>query len=373
MLIGVPREIKVHEYRVGLTPASVRELVCRGHRVVIESGAGLGVGAPDSTYREAGARLVDSAAEVFATAEMVVKVKEPIGAERTLLRPGQMLFTYLHLAPDPALCRDLLASGAVCIAYETVTAPGGGLPLLAPMSAVAGRMATQVGAACLERSRGGMGVLLGGVPGVAPATVVILGAGAVGTHAAAVAAGMGARVVVLDQAIGALRQIESRFGVRVATAYADRDSIGDWVSQADLLIGAVLDPGGITPRLVERAQVARMRPGAAIVDVAIDQGGCVETSRLTTHAEPTFIADGVVHYGVPNMPGAVPRTSTQALNHATLPYVLTLADQGWRRAMTDDAHLRAGLNLARGKVVNAAVARSLGMLAVPVGDVLAGA
>ncbi|HPU52333.1 MAG TPA: alanine dehydrogenase [Burkholderiaceae bacterium] len=360
MLIGVPREIKVHEYRVGLTPASVHEVIARGHQVLVETGAGTGIGAGDAQYQEAGARIAGTAAELFGAAELIVKVKEPQTAERAQLRDGQVLFTYLHLAPDPDQCRDLVASGAVCVAYETVTAPTGGLPLLAPMSEVAGRLSIQVGASCLERSRGGMGVLLGGVPGVEPARVLVLGAGMVGTNAAIMAVGSGATVTVLDRSLEALRRIEARFGARVITAYSDRETLASQLVQSDLVIGAVLVPGGVAPRLVTREHVARMRKGSVLVDVAIDQGGCFETSHPTTHAEPTFEVDGVVHYCVANMPGAVPRTSAHALNHATLPFVLALADKGWHAAMADDPHLLAGLNVARGEVVHPVVAGALG-------------
>ena len=360
MLIGVPKEIKVHEYRVGMTPSSVREAVERGHRVLVETGAGAGVGASDDDYRRAGATVAPQAAEVFAQAEMIVKVKEPQPAERARLRPGQVLFTYLHLAPDPDQCRDLVASGAVCLAYETVTQPGGGLPLLAPMSEVAGRMSIQVGAVCLERERGGMGLLLGGVPGVAPGRVVILGAGTVGTNAALMAVGAGAHVVVLDRSIDALRRIDARFGARVVTKFATSDAVEREALAADLLVGAVLVPGAAAPKLISRDLVRRMKPGSVIVDVAIDQGGCCETSHPTTHADPTFLVDGVVHYCVANMPGGVSRTSAQALNNATLPYVLALADKGWRRAVAEDPHLRAGLNVAQGRVTHPAVAAALG-------------
>ncbi len=364
MLVGVPKEIKVHEYRVGLTPSSVRELRAHGHRVLVEHDAGAGIGAGDAEYLAAGAEVADTADEVFARAELLVKVKEPLAAERARLRPGQVLFTYLHLAPDPEQCRDLMASGAVCIAYETVTQPGGGLPLLAPMSEVAGRMSVQVGAGCLERERGGMGILLSGVPGVAPARVAIFGAGSVGTQAARLAVGAGALVVVLDRSIDALRRIDALFGGRVLTRHANADAIEREAMAADLLIGAVLVPGGAAPRLLSRALVARMKPGSVIVDVAIDQGGFAETSRPTTHAEPTYVEEGVVHYCVANMPGGVPRTSTFALNNATLPFVLALADKGWRVAMSEDAHLRAGLNVAAGRVTHPAVAQALGLEAL---------
>ncbi|MFO1294320.1 MAG: alanine dehydrogenase [Rubrivivax sp.] len=360
MRVGVPKEIKSDEHRVGLTPASVRELVARGHEVIVERAAGEGIGAADDDYRGAGAALAATAADVWAQAQMIVKVKEPQPAERARLRAEQVLFTYLHLAPDAAQCADLVASGATCIAYETVTQPGGGLPLLAPMSEVAGRLAVQVGARCLERAQGGMGVLLGGVPGVPPARVVILGAGVVGRNAAQMAVGSGAQVVVLDRSIDALRRIELQLGARAATVYADQREIEHHVPSADLLIGAVLVPGAAAPRLVSRALVARMRAGAAIVDVAIDQGGCIETAHATTHAAPTYVVDGVVHYCVANMPGGVPRTSTYALNHATLPFVLALADKGWRQALRDDAHLKDGLNICAGRVACAGVAQARG-------------
>ena len=360
MLIGVPKEIKVHEYRVGMTPSSVREAVAHGHEVWVERDAGCGIGADDAVYEKAGARIAGSAAEVFAGAELIVKVKEPQPAERRLLRAGQVLFTYLHLAPDAAQAKDLVASGAVCIAYETVTQAGGGLPLLAPMSEVAGRMAVQAGAKCLEKEQGGMGILLGGVAGVPPATIVILGAGVVGTNAAQIAVGSGARVVVIDRNIDALRRLDAMLGARVVTVYSNRDNIERHVASADLVIGAVLVPGAAAPRLVTRELVGRMKPGAVIVDVAIDQGGCAETSRATTHAEPTYVIDGVVHYCVTNMPGAVPRTSTYALNNATLPFVLQLADQGWRAALAADPHLKNGLNVCAGAITCREVAEALG-------------
>ncbi len=359
MHIGVPREIKVHERRVGLTPESVGELVSHGHSVRVERGAGAGVGADDAAYERAGAALVDDAEAVFAGAELIVKVKEPQPQEAALLRQGQVLFTYLHLAAEPALARTLCERGVVAIAYETVTGAGDRLPLLAPMSEVAGRMAIQVGAHWLEQPQGGRGVLLGGVPGVLAADVVILGAGTVGTNALQAAAGLGARVTVLARNLERLRAIEATFGSRVATRYADRASIEACVAAADLLVGAVLVPGAAAPRLVTRAMVAGMKAGAVIVDVSIDQGGCVETSRPTTHASPTYVAEGVVHYAVTNMPGAVPRTSAAALNHATLPFVLALADKGWRRALADDPHLAAGLNVAEGRIAHPALAASL--------------
>lgn len=359
MLIGVPREIKVHEYRVGMTPASVRDAVAHGHEVLIERNAGAGIGAADDAYVRAGARMAADAAEVFARSDLIVKVKEPQAGERAMLQRGQMLFTYLHLAPDPVQCRDLIASGAVCIAYETVTRAGGGLPLLEPMSEVAGRMSVHVGAGCLERERGGMGVLLGGVPGVAPARVVILGAGTVGSNAALMAVGAGAVVVVLDTSLDALRRIDARFGARVITKHANRDNIEREVLAADLVIGAVLVAGASAPKLVTRDHIAAMKKGAVVVDVAIDQGGCVETSRPTTHAEPTYVIDGVIHYCVANMPGGVARTSAYALNNATLPFVLALASSGWRKALAADPHLRNGLNVALGRVTHPAVAQAL--------------
>ena len=360
MRIGVPREIKVFENRVGLTPGSVRELTRRGHRVLVERGAGAGIGAHDEGYESAGATVVATAAEVYGGAEMVVKVKEPQAAERARLRPGQLLFTYLHLAPDPVQTRDLVDSGAICIAYETVTSPSGGLPLLAPMSEVAGRLAVQAGAHFLEEPHGGKGVLLGGVPGVAPAQVVVLGGGVVGTHAVEIALGMGARVAVLDRSADALTRLWTHYGPALQTVYSTSEAIERHVVGADLLIGGVLVAGAAAPRLVSRAMVAAMQPGSVIVDVAIDQGGCIETSHATTHADPTFVVDGVVHYCVANMPGAVPRTSTYALNNATLPFVVALADKGWKRALADDRHLLQGLNVAEGKVTCQPVADALG-------------
>jgi alanine dehydrogenase len=361
MRIGVPKEIKNHEYRVGLTPASVRELCGQGHAVTVQAGAGAAIGLDDEQYRRAGARIADGAEAVFAEAEMIVKVKEPQPAECALLRDGQILYTYLHLAPDPAQAAALLKSGAVCVAYETITGPGGGLPLLAPMSEVAGRMAIQAGAAHLEKSRGGMGLLLGGVPGVPPGRVLILGAGVVGTNALQMAVGLGARVSVLDRNVDRLRQIDLVFGNRVETVYSTTHAIEERVADADLVVGGVLLPGAAAPKLVTRAMVAGMKPGAVVVDVAIDQGGCFETSRPTTHADPTFVVDGVVHYCVANMPGAVARTSTFALNHATIGHALALAGKGWRRACADDPHLRRGLNVVLGQVTHEAVAQALGL------------
>ncbi|MEW5729174.1 MAG: alanine dehydrogenase [Pseudomonadota bacterium] len=360
MRIGVPKEIKTHEYRVGLTPASVRELVHHGHEVLVETHAGDGIGCPDAAYGVAGATVVGSAAEVFAAADMIVKVKEPQPAETALLRDGQVLFTYLHLAPDPAQTRALVESGCIAIAYETVTDARGGLPLLAPMSEVAGRMSIQVGAHCLEKEQGGAGVLLGGVPGVPPGKVTIIGGGVVGTNAARMAVGLGARVVILDKSLPRLAQLDEMFAGRVQTAYATMDSIEKHVLEADLAVGAVLVPGAAAPKLVGRPLVAGMRRGSVVVDVAIDQGGCFETARPTTHAQPTYVEEGVVHYCVTNMPGAVARTSAFALNNATLPFALALADKGWARALSEDPHLRAGLNVHQGRVTHAAVARDLG-------------
>jgi alanine dehydrogenase len=360
MRIGVPKEIKNHEYRVGLTPQAVRELVAHGHSVLIERNAGAGIGAHDEEYRTAGATVVDSVNEVFAQAELIVKVKEPQAVERRKLRAGQVLFTYLHLAPDPEQAKELIASGAVAIAYETVTSDGGGLPLLAPMSTVAGRMSVQVAAHFLEKPQGGRGVLMSGVPGVAPADVVILGAGVVGSNAAMVAAGMGAEVTVLNASVEPLRRLESQFGAQVRTLVSSQAAIEEAVQHADAVIGAALVPGALAPRLVTREMLGTMRAGAVLVDVSIDQGGCFETSHPTTHAEPTFVVDGIVHYCVANMPGAVPRTSTYALNIATLPFVLALADQGWKAALQRDAHLRNGLNICRERVTNREVAQALG-------------
>jgi alanine dehydrogenase len=370
MRIGVPREIKVHEYRVGLTPASVRELVARGHEVLVETGAGAGIGQSDAAYRQAGAAIAPDAASVFAEAGLVAKVKEPQPSELPLLRPGQMLYAYLHLAADETLTTALVRSGAVCIAYETITGPDGGLPLLAPMSEVAGRMAVQVGATLLEKSHGGMGILLGGVPGVAPAHVVVLGAGAVGANAVQIAVGMGARVTVLNRGIDRLRDLDARYGNRIVTRAATRQQVETSVLDADLVIGAVLVPGAAAPRLVSRELVSRMKADAVVVDVAIDQGGCFETSRPTTHAEPTYRVDGVTHYCVTNIPGNVPRTSTFALNNATLPHALTLADKGWKQAMREDEHLRAGLNVANGQVTVEAVAKRHGLEYVPTEQLL---
>jgi alanine dehydrogenase len=364
MLIGVPKEIKTHEYRVGLVPGSVRELAHHGHAVVVETNAGAGIGFDDAAYVRAGARIAGSAAEVFAAAELVVKVKEPQPSEIALLRPGQVLFTYLHLAADKAQTEGLMRSGAICIAYETVTDAKGGLPLLAPMSEVAGRMAIQVGAHCLEKEQGGAGILLGGVPGVAAAKVVILGGGVAGTNAARVAMGMEAYVTVIDRSLPRLYELDLQFGSQLHTLFATMENIEREVLAADLVVGAVLVAGAAAPKLVTRAMVRGMRPGAVLVDISIDQGGCFETSRPTTHAAPTYVEEGVIHYCVTNMPGAVARTSTFALNNATLPFALALADKGWRKALADDPHLRAGLNIAAGQVTYAAVAQDLGLPAI---------
>src|SRR5271163_549647 len=356
MLIGMPREIKDNEFRVGLTPASVAELTHHGHQVLVEGSAGIGSGLADAEYVAAGATIVETPREIFARAEMIVKVKEPLAEERKLLRRGQILFAYLHLAPDLAQTMDLVASGATCIAYETVTSPYGGLPLLTPMSEVAGRLAPQVGAHALEKAQGGRGILLGG--------------GVSGTHAATIALGMGANVTVVDKSNEALRRLSAQFGTGVRTIYSTRATIAELVKRADLLIGAVLVPGAAAPKLVTRAMLSTMKPGAVIVDVAIDQGGCCETSRATTHSHPTYVVDGVVHYCVANMPGAVARTSTFALNNATLPFTLAIADKGWRQALKDDVHLRAGLNVHDGKVTCEPVAQANGLAYTPAASVI---
>jgi len=359
MLIGVPKEIKTQEYRVGLTPASVREVVSHGHHLVVETGAGLGVGFSDDDYRAAGAQIASTGHAVYAAADMVVKVKEPQPEEIEHLRDGQLLFTYLHLAPDPGQTKGLLKSGCTAIAYETVSDRQGGLPLLAPMSAVAGRMSIQAGARCLEKESGGAGILLGGVAGVAPAKVVILGGGVAGTNAAQVASGLMADVTIFDSSMPRLRELDLHFSGRVRTLFSTAVAVEAAVMAADLVIGAVLIPGAAAPKLISRDVLRRMRKGSVVVDIAIDQGGCLETSRPTTHDAPTFIEEGVVHYCVTNMPGAVARTSTFALNNATLPYVLALADKGWQLACRDDPYLRTGLNLHKGQVTYAAVAQAL--------------
>jgi alanine dehydrogenase len=358
MLVGVPREIKSAEFRVGLTPTAVREYVARGHRVLVEAGAGEGIDAADAAYQAAGAAIAATAAEVFAAADMVVKVKEPQPAEWRQLRPGQILFAYLHLAADPAQARGLMAAGVTAIAYETVTDAAGRLPLLAPMSEIAGRLSIQAAATALEKPHGGRGVLLGGVPGVPPGKVVVIGGGSVGTEAARTAAGIGATVTVLDRSLARLRVLDEMFAGRVVTRYATRDAVADELAAADVVVGAVLVPGAAAPKVVTRADLAQMRRGAVLVDVAIDQGGCFETSHPTTHAEPTFVVDGIVHYCVANMPGAVPLTASQALSHATLPYGLALAD-GALSALARDPHLRDGLNVLKGRITHRAVADSL--------------
>lgn len=370
MRIGVPKEIKNHEYRVGFTPESATEAVAHGHAVLIQSNAGAGIGAEDDEYRQAGATILDSAEEVFAAADMIVKVKEPLASERKLLRPEQILFTYLHLAPDPAQTADLIASGATCIAYETVTDSAGGLPLLKPMSQVAGRMSVQAGAHCLEKAQGGRGVLIGGVPGVLPAKVAVIGGGVVGFNAAQMAVGLGADVTVLDRSPAAMERLAMHFGASAKTRFSNRANLAESVAAADLVIGAVLVPGAAAPKLVSKAMLGTMKRGSVLVDVAIDQGGCFETSKATTHDDPTYVVDDIVHYCVANMPGGVARTSTYALNNVTLPHALAIADKGWKQALTDDPHLADGLNVWNGKVTYEAVARDLGLDFTPVGQAL---
>ncbi len=359
MHIGCPKEIKPQEFRVGMTPALVQDLVARGHTVKIEAGAGLGAGFSDAAYEQAGAELVKTAAEIFAQSEMIVKVKEPQAEERKMLREGQLLFTYLHLAPDADQTHDLLASGCTAIAYETVTDAAGGLPLLAPMSEVAGRLAPQMGAWTLQKANGGRGVLLGGVPGVAPGRVLVIGGGVVGTHAARIAAGMGADVTVLDRSLARLRYLDDKFGHLFRTGYSSPAVTAELATDADMIIGAVLIPGASAPKLISKDQLATLKPGAALVDVAIDQGGCFETSRATTHENPVYEVDGIMHYCVANMPGAVARTATLALNNATSPFVIALADKGWMQACVDDPHLLNGLNIHAGQVTYAAVGEAL--------------
>jgi alanine dehydrogenase len=361
MLVGVPKEIKSHEYRVGLVPASVRELIHHGHRVLVQSQAGAGINFDDAAYLAAGAKVVERAEEVFAAADMIVKVKEPQASECRMLREGQILFTYLHLAADKAQAKALMDSHATAIAYETVTDGSGGLPLLAPMSEVAGRMSIQVGAHCLEKEQGGSGILLGGVPGVPAAKVVIIGGGVSGTNAARMAMGLEAHVIVIDRSLRRLYELDLQFGAKLHTMFATVDAIEQQVLAADLVVGAVLVPGAAAPKLVTREMVRAMRRGSVIVDISIDQGGCFETSRPTTHADPTYVEEGVVHYCVTNMPGAVARTSTVALNNATLPFALALADKGAGRALAENRHLLEGLNVHRGHITNQAVARDLGL------------
>jgi len=371
MKIGCPKEIKPQEFRVGLTPQAAREAVAHGHQVMVEAGAGTGAGFADADYVAAGASIVPTADEVFASAEMIVKVKEPQPVERARLRKGQVLFTYLHLAPDPEQTRDLLASGVTAIAYETVTDRTGGLPLLAPMSEVAGRLAPQMGAWALQKANGGRGVLLGGVPGVRPANVMIIGGGVVGTAAARVAVGMGANVTVLDRSIPRMSYLDDIFQGRLTTQYSSAAALADLLPEADMVIGAVLIPGAAAPKLVSRAQLSTMKPGSVIVDVAIDQGGCFETSKATTHADPIYTVDGVIHYCVANMPGAVARTSTMALGNATMPFMLALAGKGWRRACAEDPHLLAGLNVHDGQLTYAAVGEALGLPSISPSEALA--
>jgi alanine dehydrogenase len=361
MRVGVPKETKDNEYRVGIVPSTVRELTDKGHQVLVETGAGSGAGLPDSDYKAAGAEIVANADAVFGGAELIVKVKEPLAAERKKLRRNQILFAYLHLAPDREQTEDMLKAGVTAIAYETVTGPHGTLPLLTPMSEVAGRMAPQVGAHCLQKENGGRGILLAGVPGVSPANVVILGGGVAGTNAAFIASGMGADVVVLDRNPEALRRIAAQFGGRVRTLFSTRNVVELLCRRADLVIATVLVPGGMAPKLISKQTVKAMKPGSVIVDVAIDQGGCAETSRPTTHSDPTYVVDDVVHYCVANMPGAVARTSTFALSNVTTSFVLALADKGWRTALRDDTNLRDGLNVHHGRITYRAVADALGL------------
>jgi alanine dehydrogenase len=370
MLIGVPKEIKTHEYRVGLVPASVRECCHHGHDVIVETGAGAGIGAGDDVYLSAGARIAGSAADVFAAADMIVKVKEPQPGEIAMLREGQILFTYLHLAADKALTEGMLATGCIGIAYETVTGRHRRLPLLAPMSEVAGRMSIQVGAHYLEKEPGGAGVLLGGVPGVAVGNVCVLGGGMAGTNAARMAMGLEARVTVLDLSLARLDELDMRFGGQLNTIHSTVDAVERYVAEADLVVGSVLVPGAAAPKLVTEAMVKGMKPGSVIVDIAIDQGGCCETSKPTTHADPVYKVHGVTHYCVTNMPGAVARTATQALNNATLPYTLALANHGYREALLQDAGFEAGLNIHAGRVTYEAVARDLGLDYTPADEVL---
>ena len=372
MRIGTPKEIKNHEYRVGLTPAGVRELKAHGHEVMIQKGAGLGIGLADEAYVAVGAEIVATAEEVFARADMIIKVKEPQAVECKMLRPGQLLFTYLHLAPDPEQTRGLVESGCVAIAYETVTDPRGGLPLLAPMSEVAGRMSIQAGAHAMEKAQGGNGVLMGGVPGVVPADVVVIGGGVVGYNAARVAVGMGAKVTILDRSLPRLGWLDTVFEGRLKTLYSTADALEACLKDADLVIGAVLVPGAAAPKLVTRAMLKLMKPGTVMCDVAIDQGGCFETSRATTHQNPTYVEEQIVHYCVANMPGGVARTSTFALTNATLPYAIALANKGYRQALTDDPHLREGLNVANGRVTYKAVADVLGYSYQPALEALKG-
>jgi len=370
MIVGIPKEIKNEEYRVGLTPYNAHELVEHGHTVIVEHDAGLGIGFTDEHYKDAGVTVVTSAEEVYAQADMIVKVKEPQSSEYGLLREGQILFTYLHLAPDLKQTEALIKSKCIAIAYETVTSDYNGLPLLTPMSQVAGRLAIQAGSSCLEKYRGGSGVLLGGVPGVFPGKVVVIGGGVVGTNAVRMAMGKECMVTVLDKSLRRLQELDLQFGGRLNTAYASKANFDEYVSDADLVIGAVLVPGKAAPKLIPRRLLSLMRPGSVMVDVAIDQGGCFETSKATTHSDPTFVVDDIVHYCVANMPGAVPRTATLALNNATLSFVVSLADKGYRQAMLDDPHLKNGLNVFNGQVTYEGVAKDLSLEYVPADDVL---
>ncbi|MBV7255282.1 alanine dehydrogenase [Pacificimonas sp. WHA3] len=371
MLIGCPKEVKNHEYRVGLTPESVGELSAHGHDIWVETGAGDGIDCGDDEFVQAGARIADCADEIFAECEMIVKVKEPQAEERAKLRPGQILYTYLHLAPDAEQTADLIGSGVTAIAYETVTGPSGSLPLLKPMSQVAGRMSIQAGANALEKAHGGRGVLLGGVPGVLPGKVVVIGGGVVGFNAAQMAVGLGADVTIFDRDPDVLERLAIHFESRAKTRLSNKANLIDAISEADLVVGAVLLPGAAAPKLVTRDMLGDMKPGAVLADIAIDQGGCFETSRPTTHSDPTFIVDGIVHYCVANMPGAVARTSTYALNNVTLPHALKIADLGWREALRRDAYLADGLNTHAGRVTYRAVADELGYDYTPTADILA--
>jgi alanine dehydrogenase len=370
MLIGVPKEIKNHEYRIGLTPAGARELIAHGHKVMVQRDGGKSIGLTNEMYQKAGAEIVDGAEEIFARADMIIKVKEPQPGECKMLRAGQVLYTYLHLAPDPDQTKALVQSGCTAIAYETVTDRSGGLPLLAPMSEVAGRMSIQAGAHALEKAQGGSGVLLGGVPGVKPAEVLVIGGGVVGINAARMAMGMNAHVTILDRSLNRLKYLDELYGDRLTTIYSTHDAIDERLPDTDLVIGAVLIPGAAAPKLISRAQLSLMRPGSVLVDVAIDQGGCFETSKATTHQHPTYEVDGVIHYCVANMPGGVARTSTFALTNATLPFALQLADKGARQAMLDDPHLLNGLNVHAGHITYEAVARDLGYAYVPAAKAL---
>jgi alanine dehydrogenase len=370
MLIGVPKEIKNHEYRIGLTPSGARELIAHGHKVIVQHDGGKSIGLTNEMYQKAGAEIVASAEEIFARADMIIKVKEPQPVECKMLRPGQVLYTYLHLAPDPEQTKALVASGCTAIAYETVTDRKGGLPLLAPMSEVAGRMSIQAGAHALEKAQGGSGVLLGGVPGVKPAEVLVIGGGVVGINAARMAMGLNARVTILDRSLDRLKYLDEVYGERLTTIYSTHDAIEERLPDTDLVIGAVLIPGAAAPKLISRAQLSMMRPGSVLVDVAIDQGGCFETSKATTHQTPTYEVDGIIHYCVANMPGGVARTSTFALTNATLPFAVQLANKGAKKAMLDDEHLLNGLNVHAGKITYEAVAHDLGYTYVSARDAL---